>query len=319
MDTSGNANLNRSVITHDFTLTGCDTDSIAFCKSDMAPFSQKEMDSLRDELNALMPEGIYWDDDGNFATFIVAKKKNYLMVTPEGKRKLKGSAFKSSKMEAALKEMQNRILETVIAGGYTSDTFKAIYQDYIREIWNLQDPKRWASRKTISEKVLKSKRKNETSILAALKGQVPDVGSKIWLMYDDTDNLMMLEHWTGNHSKVRLLKKIFSATNIFKTFLDCSWRINYTLKKNTKELHEILGLPYEEPVRKTKAKKEISMARTVFWDSARILELAKNYTTLKEFRQSNPSAYAAARKLGLELGLEKGKRGKKAKVEEVTE
>lgn len=299
---------------HNFTLVNVDTDSLSFCKPGGEDMTSEERDILRTELNALMPKGIIWDDDGFFSTLIVAKKKNYLMVTPDGKRKTKGSAFKSSKMETACKELQGRILDAVISGNYTPDTFRDIYNEYVREIWDLTDPKRWSSRKTISEKVLKSKRKNERAIVDALRGEVPDVGSKVWLMYDESDNLMMVENWTGNHSKPRLLKKIFSATNIFTTFLDTSWRVNYSLKGKAEALHTVLGIPYEKPWKPKKGVMETEeMSRPQYWTEAKIREVAKECATLAEFRKKYPTAYTQSLKLNVELGLPKSARGRKPK------
>jgi hypothetical protein len=299
---------------HNFRLVNVDTDALSFCRYDGAPFSDEEQEELLSELNGIMPKGIKFDHDGYFQTFIVAKSKNYYMVDEQGKHKVKGSAFKSSKMEIACKELQKRVMDAVISGNYTPDTFRDIYNEYVREIWDLKDPKRWSSRKTISEKVLKSKRKNERAIVDALRGEVPDVGSKVWLMYDESDNLMMVENWTGNHSKSRLLKKIFSATNIFTTFLDTSWRINYSLKGKAEALHAVLGIPYEKPWKPKKGVMETEeMSRPQYWTEAKIREVAKECATLAEFRKKYPTAYTQSLKLNVELGLPKSARGRKPK------
>ena len=49
---------------YDFIITGVDTDSIAFCKKDGAPFSEEERESLLEELNSVMPKGITFCEIG---------------------------------------------------------------------------------------------------------------------------------------------------------------------------------------------------------------------------------------------------------------
>lgn len=236
---------------YSFILTNCDTDSISICKPDMSPFSDEEAKQLLGELNSIMPPGIKFEDDGIFDTFIVAAAKNYYMVPVDGgKPKTKGSAFKSSKAEPAVKEMQQKILKAITNKDYGPDRLAEIYNAYIKEVLHVTDMKRWVSRKTITQKVLISTRKNETSIVEAVAPEKLDVGNKVWLYYDNTDTLKDVDNWTGDHSTKRLLQKVFKGVQIFKSFLDVKHLLNYTLKKNAEALHGVWDIPYEKPPKK---------------------------------------------------------------------
>jgi len=236
---------------YSFILTNCDTDSISICKPDMSPFSEEEAKCLLKELNSIMPPGIRFENDGIFETFIVAAAKNYYMVpVGGGKPKVKGSAFKSSKAEPAVKEMQQKILKAITNKDYASDRLAEIYNSYVKEILHVVDMKRWVSRKTITSKVLISKRKNETSIVQAVASEKLEVGNKVWLYYDNTDTLKDVDNWAGDQSTKRLLQKVFKGVQIFKSFLDIKHLLNYTLKKNVEALHGVWEIPYEKPLKK---------------------------------------------------------------------
>src|ERR1700693_3978446 len=100
--------------THNFRIVGGDTDSIMFCKPDMSPFSKSEQNILLEQINSLLPEHINYADDGIFSRVIYVKAKNYVMVDEKGKRKVKGSAFKSSTLEPILKQMLGEFAEAMI-------------------------------------------------------------------------------------------------------------------------------------------------------------------------------------------------------------
>lgn len=91
-------------------LVNCDTDSIMVAKPDQSPFSEEERTKLLSELNSLFPAKINWTDDGYFSRSIIFRTKNYVLQTPEGKIKTKGSAVKAPAKEVAIKEF---IQETI--------------------------------------------------------------------------------------------------------------------------------------------------------------------------------------------------------------
>lgn len=242
---------------HDFILSSIDTDAIAFCRKDQSPFTDEEQEALLKEVNAVMPKGITFAHDGYFSTFIVAAAKNYYMVDENGKTKVKGSAFKSSKAEIAVKELQKKILDAIVADNYSEEKIHDIYCDYIKEIHNLADIKRWVSRKTITQKVLMSKRKNETSIVEAITDlNKLEVGNKVWLYYNTDGVLQDVDNYSGNHDTKRLLKKIFSGTRVFCSFLDMKLNINFSLKTQYPKLCAVMGWPVPEKSTKKKASKK---------------------------------------------------------------
>jgi hypothetical protein len=93
-----------------------------------------------------------------------------------------------------------------------------------------------------------STRKNESSIVDAITDKSKlDVGNKVWLYYDKNDKLKDVDNYADDHETSRLLKKIFSGTRIFTSFMDMSLCVNLTLKKNYPILCDIMGWPKPEP------------------------------------------------------------------------
>src|ERR1043165_2986458 len=94
---------NQKMKQYNFNIGPTDTDSISFCKMDGGAFSEQERAALLAEINKLSPEFIEWEDDNYYEVCIALKAKNYVLY--DGKKKtVKGSAFKSSGKEPAMKE-----------------------------------------------------------------------------------------------------------------------------------------------------------------------------------------------------------------------
>lgn len=107
--------MNESVPRHNFLLTVVDTDSIAFVKPDMSPFSEEEQQKLIDEINSFFPEHIKYSHDGYFEKCVVLKAKNY--ITYDGKKmNLKGSALKAAQKETILRKMLKEMIDVLIYG-----------------------------------------------------------------------------------------------------------------------------------------------------------------------------------------------------------
>lgn len=116
--------------THNFILTGCDTDSISFCKIDGSPFSDFEQQSLLADLNSQYPSKIRFEHDGIFETMVVLKAKNYILKSyvckkckkqglsscehEEARITKKGSSLKSSKIEPRLKDFMGEIIKILL-------------------------------------------------------------------------------------------------------------------------------------------------------------------------------------------------------------
>ena len=180
--------------THDFIIGPTDTDSVSFCKKDGSPFTKEELDSLLKEINELSPDLITWEDDGYYKTCIAVKAKNYIMRKHTGETYTKGSAFKSSTKELALRELMTEIVNEMLEEN-NAETIKNIYQKYINEAKNITDIQRWCVKKTYTERIENSDRANETKVMDAINeglrtGKLQSIqqGDKIYL-YQTIDGM----------------------------------------------------------------------------------------------------------------------------------
>ncbi len=260
---------------HNFIIAPCDTDSISFCKADMSPFTKEELESLLAEINDLSPEFMDWSDDGYYHTCIALKAKNYVLYDPteedpKDKKKVKGSAFKSSKLEPALKEFMAEIIDGMI---HDQDLI-AIYEKYVLEIMNIEDIKRWSQKKSLTEPILKCEgyeqytkeelkamgtRANESNVWDAIKMEEGmQQGDKFYVFPAITGSsvesktlkngtikektiyeygLLQPKCWDKtNHDKEHLLKRLYSTIDIFSDVMNISGFKNYSLVKNYKQL-----------------------------------------------------------------------------------
>lgn len=224
---------------HDFIIAPSDTDSISFCKQDMAPFSPEEIKSLLGEINEQSPEKVLWEDDGVYKTIVAIKAKNYVLF--DGKKiKIKGSALKASTKSPAMKEMIRSMVDTMV---YTDNLdevnpkLQQLYSKYVEEAMQVSDIKRWASRKTLSETMVKSTRKNETEPLKAIQGTDYRMGDRFHIFRMPDDSYKLVEHYNGTYCKETLLQHIWDTTCTFDTVLPVKTLfVNNSLKKNYKIL-----------------------------------------------------------------------------------
>lgn len=222
---------------HDFVLINADTDSIMVCKRDSSIFTKEERISLLKELNSLSPKGLNWDDDGYYETAIILKAKNYILY--DGQTiKYKGSSLKSSTLEPALKDFLHEIIDAIISN---ENNFTEIYNKYVKEIDNIQDIKRWASKKTISEKTLNSPRANETKIMDAIEGSDYVEGDRVYVYFKPDGTLNLIEKFDGQYDKTVFLKKLYNTSLRFETIMNCNELfLNYSLKRNKIKFEEII-------------------------------------------------------------------------------
>lgn len=224
---------------NNFNLINCDTDSITFSKQDGAPFTEQEQERYLEELNALFPQGISWEHDGIYPSVVVAKAKNYILFDGE-EAKIKGSALKASTKEPALKEFIKAVIDSLLKD---RDDFELLYKKYALEAVNVKEIKRWASRKTISDKVLKSERLNESKVRDAIAGEEVSEGDRRYFFYLPDDSLELAENFKGEYNKERLLKKLHDTSKIFSTILPTKDLFpNYTLKKNKSLLEALISV-----------------------------------------------------------------------------
>lgn len=241
-----------------------DTDSISFCKSDMSQFNPEEIEKLVNEINDISPEFMDWDNDGYYPACIALKAKNYVLW--DGQKKIiKGSAFKTSSKEVALKDMMEEIVDAMIFE--KENELVNIYHKYIKEAMNVQDISRWTQKKTITRAILdcesptEKTRKNESKVWDAIKDEEDkQEGNKIMLypciislQIQETQlkngktkrkeikevGLKLDKHWKNDHDSEKLIERVYDTICIFESILDMSQFINYGLVKN-KELLKLI-------------------------------------------------------------------------------
>jgi len=227
--------------THNFIIPNCDTDSISICYADFRPISPEQRSEMINEINAILPPKIQMDDDGYFPCVLILKTKNYALY--DGKKiKIKGSALKASTKCPALKEAIKTFIDTMI---YIEDTetmkakLQELYMQYVHEIMNIDNIQRWSMRKTFSAAMLTSTRMNETKVMDALKGSNYVEGDRFNVFYTPDDNLCLVENFTSEYNRVRLLKNLFDTIKVFETVLPVKELFtNYALVKNFKKLEQ---------------------------------------------------------------------------------
>jgi len=222
---------------YNFKVVSGDTDGISFCKQNEEPFSEEEEFELLNEFNKRMKEKIKWESEGQTQRMIVLKAKNYILF--DGKKiKYKGSAIKATSKQLALKEFIKELLNAMLDGKYN---FVDIYNKYVKEIMDVKDIKRWATKKTISSKVLEGARKNEAIIRDAINDSEYQKGDKPYFYYKSDGKLNLVENYNGDYDKDRLLQNLYdTATGTFETVIDPSLFVNYKLKRSKEALKQLL-------------------------------------------------------------------------------
>lgn len=225
----------------DCVLVNADTDSIMFAYNDSRDMSAEHRTELLSKLNNEYPSTIRFADDGYFTTAIVLKAKNYVLHGWNNKKqkmetKIKGSALKDAKAEKALKEFMKDVIQTIISG---ENKYVDIYHSYIKEASNIQDISRWASKKTISTKILTSTRTNESKVRDAIEGEEIVEGDKVWCYFDTDKNLKLVDKFNGDYNVDVMYEKLFKKTLIFASVIPKGIFLNYKLKRNKKKLEAL--------------------------------------------------------------------------------
>lgn len=248
---------------HDFQIINTDTDSILFCKKNGDNFTEEEQKNLIDELNSIMPDLIHWEHDGLYSCVIILKAKNYILHSPENKKKpiaIKGSALKVSNKELAMKECIKRFIDSML--DLSNETPLEIYHSYVKEIHNIKEISRWTSKKTITKAILNPERSNEQKVADALSGVAVQEGEKyrFYFKYDGEFiiegispktgkptkskekrySLKLEQNWDNDHATEKLLEKLYKNIQVFANVLPMDQFLNYNLKKNQILLNEII-------------------------------------------------------------------------------
>ena len=229
-----------------FQVVNGDTDSISFT---VPQLDGDYLKGLLKEVNALMLEGIRFEDDGFFPKFVILKAKNYIMLTPEGKIKIKGSALKSSKIEPGIKSFHNRCIRALLS--LSDEPLVDAYKNICRDLASLNSVAEWSSKKTISEKTVTGSKKMKkdgtypvNKMLNALKGTHFQLGDKFNFYTTNVGTLKLEEHYdpvNPDHDLKKLLAKIYKAAAVFDNVSpELKARTNYGLSTKAKEFNKMV-------------------------------------------------------------------------------
>jgi len=205
-----------------YDVIGADTDSILYVNSKVSM-----NDDLR-SLNAIFPDAIYWENDGQFEHVLTVKAKNYVLVQ-NGKMTIKGSGLKATMKEPALKRFIDELIVAIIDGGNVTE----LYHKYASDIKHIGDIADWCSKKTVTKSVLNPSRTNEQRVLDAIGRTPVSEGDKIHVFFETPEKLSLLEDFNGLYSKEKLYEKLFKTAKIFEQVVDISMLPNYKLKRNS--------------------------------------------------------------------------------------
>ncbi len=208
-----------------FQVAQIDTDGFIFNGADL---NHKE--KLLDELNTLIPNGVEFEADDPLKCVVMVKAKNYAKLDFDDKVTIKGSAFKSSSKEPALKEMCAEILKSLL-GLNKIEPFK-IYHQYVKETKKITDISRWCSKKTVTPAVLNSERTQEKRIRNAIKDSGFSIGDKFYIYFKSSEEMKTIDDFDGQYDFDKYLEKVHKALKPFNTVLNMDDFPNYKLKRN---------------------------------------------------------------------------------------
>jgi DNA polymerase elongation subunit (family B) len=218
------------VTKYNFVIGPVDTDSISFCKQSMRPFTDDQIKHLLAELNEISPDMMIWEDDGLYDACIVFKAKNYVLKRGN-KITIRGSGLKDAKKEPALKEMSRQFLDAILEDRIPD--IPDIYKSYILEVRDgVKDIKRWASKKTLTDKIWSSPRENEAKVLRAIAGTEYKEADKVYTFFLPSGELCLVEKYAGEYDKDKMYEKIYKTAQFFTAVLSDDIFVNYKLKKN---------------------------------------------------------------------------------------
>ena len=222
-----------------YTIVNADTDSITYSDPSGSLTSKEVREHNLNDLNALYPEKIRFEDDGYFRKVLVFAPKNYVLQKEDESIKIKGSALKDAKRELALKEFATKIINLLLEDAET-EKVKDVYNQYIREVkYGISDIKRWCSKKTITDKIFTSERSNETKVKDAIQGSNYREGDKVWTFFKSDGSLCLMENYSGDYDKDAMYKKVFRSAEFFTNVLPAELFVNYSLKRSKKLLEEL--------------------------------------------------------------------------------
>jgi DNA polymerase I len=248
-----------------YTLVNVDTDSFSITNGKSV--HREEFTKEINELNAIYPKLIKWEDDGIYEKVIVIRAKNYVLVK-EGKIKIKGSAITDPKKEPALTELLEKMVDALLNDERAA--LPTIYRTYIKEALDIKDISRWTTKKTVTKSVLDPKRLTEQKILDAINESVKlgivegiQEGDKVWvynaidgmiqdvkkgerIFYKDGTPKMIQNNilkdkrlWNADQDVMHYVERIYATVLILKNVINIEQFTRYDLKSNRDKLKEL--------------------------------------------------------------------------------
>ena len=157
-----------------------------------------------------------------------------------GKIKIKGSAFKDQKKEPIFKQflldVTNDMLKT--KGKNTLE----LYESYVEKIYNKKiDIKDFATKKTVTQKVLNPNRTQERRLLNAIGDRHVSEGDKIWVYNCTGDEVIKLIDDFNNDLDINhYFKRLHATMKILANIVDMELYPNYSLKREQKVLIDLI-------------------------------------------------------------------------------
>jgi len=221
---------------NNYNLINCDSDGACFGKNN-ENINIDEVKKLVSEFNKTIPQGIEVEFEAFMPALVVAKSKNYAMLHDNGDITIKGSAFKSSSKEPALREMCELMLQSML--GLLEDTPVEIYHRYVREVRNILDINRWSSKTTYTQAVEKAGRLQEEKKKRAAESLNLSLGDKYFVYIKEDGWLGVPEDFDGSYCVKTYLGKIYNAIKPLASVMNLDDFPNYKLKRNQEKLQQL--------------------------------------------------------------------------------
>lgn len=227
-----------------YTLVNVDTDSFSYSPSKKLKLitpeqaKKKEIESIDEfqdhikEINALYPDGINWEDDGWFKAAIVLKAKNYILQRDKAWAKKNGQKEITMKGSITSRIRENRLREFIndvilLLLKNKPERLFYTYNQYAKEIQNIEDITDWCKYKTVTDKVLNPGTPENEKVLAAIGDKAVQEGDKLKLFYLDEENMALAENFDGVYYEDKYLEKLYKSLELFEHIVDLKLFPNY--------------------------------------------------------------------------------------------
>ncbi len=117
-----------------------------------------------------------------------------------------------------------------------------LYKSYVKQCFGIKDMTLWSKKITVTESVLNPKRTNEQKILDAIGDKHVQEGDKLYVFFKKDESLCLLENFTGEYDEMVLVEKLYKTLCIFENVINIDAFPKYHLKKNKKNLEDLLKI-----------------------------------------------------------------------------